>query len=160
MLRRCVPEERERRPLRHHAGAGCSGNDERNAERDEAQDRLNRQLQRLSADENRVTARQIGEMRSLQSQERSVQNEKCGRRKSREDSPLKAQRFPEHVPVAERPEPEHVHVIRQRGPTAEDDDGKDGENEKEATAATPRRMRPRPVNGLGHCSTSVFLNFI
>ena len=28
-----------------------------------------------------------------------------------EDSPLKAQCFPEHVPVAERPEPEYVHVI-------------------------------------------------
>jgi hypothetical protein len=51
-----VPKERERRPLRHHAGAGGSGNDERNAERDEAQDWLNRQLQRLSADENRVAA--------------------------------------------------------------------------------------------------------
>ena len=54
-----VPKERERRPLRHHAGAGCSGNGERNAKRDEAQDRLNRQLHRLSADENRVAARQI-----------------------------------------------------------------------------------------------------
>src|SRR6266851_4130556 len=91
-------------------------------------------------------------MRSLQSQERSVQNEKCGRCKSREDSPLKAQCFPEHVSVAEPPEPEHVHVIGQRGPTAEDDADKDGENEKEA-AATPRRMRRRPVNGLGHWST-------
>jgi hypothetical protein len=29
---------------------------------------------------------------------------------------------------------------------------KDGENEKEA-AATPRRMRAWPINGLGHCCT-------
>src|ERR1039458_9486341 len=91
-------------------------------------------------------------MRPLQSQERSIQNEKCGRCKSREDPPLKTQCFPEHVPVAERPEPEEVYVIRQRGPAAEDDTGKDAENEKDA-AATPRRMRPRPVNGLRHCST-------
>ena len=125
LVTRCVPKKRERRPLRHHGGAGCSGNDERNAERDEPQNRLNRQPHRLSADENRVTDRQIGEMCPLQSQKRSVQNEKCGRCKSREDSPLKTQCFPEHVPIAERPEPEHVHVIRQRGPTAEDDAGED-----------------------------------
>src|ERR1035437_2572992 len=148
----CVPEKRERRPLHHHAGASGSRNDQRNAERDQTQHRLNRQLQRLSADDNRVATRQFGEMRSLQSQERSIQNEKCGRCKSREDSPLKAQCLPEHVPVAERPEPKHVHVIRQRGPDAEEDGGKDDENKKE-TAATPRRMRWRPVNGLGHCST-------
>src|SRR5450756_666130 len=74
--------------------------------------------------------------------------------KAAKTPPLKTQCFPEYVPVAERPEPEEVHVIRQRGPAAEDDAGKDAENEKEA-AATPRRMRPRmsrrPVNGLGHC---------
>jgi hypothetical protein len=118
--------------------------------------RLNRQLHRLSADVNRVTARHVREMRPLQRQKRSVQNEKCGRCKSREDSPLQAQCFPEHVPVAERPEPERVHVIRQRGPAAEEDAGKDGENEKETTAtARPRRMRRRPVYGigLGHYST-------
>jgi hypothetical protein len=75
-------------------------------------------------------------MRALQSEERSIQNEKCGRCKSREDSPLKAQCFPEHVPEAERPEPEHVHEIGQRGPTAKEDADKDGENEKEAAAAS------------------------
>ena len=36
----------------------------------------------------------------------------------------KAQRFPEHARVAKRPKPEHVHVIRQRGPAAEEDGGK------------------------------------
>jgi len=98
-------------------------------------------------------------MRPLQRHERSIQNEECGRSKSREDSPLKAQCFPEHVPVAERLEPEHVHVIRQRGPTAEEDGGKDRENEKEASAA-PRRMRRRPVNGLRHCSTPFSLTLL
>src|SRR5882724_6848768 len=127
---RCVPEERDRRPLRHHAGASYSGNCERKAKCDEAQHRLNRQLQRLSANENRVTARQIGQMRSLQSQKRSEQNKKCGCRKGSKDSPLKAQRFPQYVSVAEGPEPEHVHVIRKRGPTAENDNGEDGENEE------------------------------
>src|SRR5882762_5354293 len=92
-------------------------------------------------------------MRSLQSQKRSVQNKKCGCRKSREDSPLEADGFPKHVPVAQGLEPEHIHVIRQRGPTAEEDAGKDGEDEEKEAAATPRRMRPRPVNGLRHCST-------
>ena len=150
-----VPKERERRPLRRHGAAGCSGNDKRNAECDEPQNRLNRQLHRLSADENRVTGRQIREMRSLESQKRSVQDDKCGRRKSREDSPLKAERFPEYVPIAERPEPEHVHVIRHRGPTAEDNGGKDGNNNEEEAAAMAawRRLQTRPVDRLRHCST-------
>ena len=56
---RCEPKKRERRPLPCHGAAGCSGNDERNAEHDEPQNRLNRQPHRLSADENRVTVRQI-----------------------------------------------------------------------------------------------------
>src|ERR1700685_3315730 len=90
----------------------------------------------------------------LQGYERSVQNQKCGRCKSCEDSPLKTQCFPEHVPVAERAEPEEVHVTRQRSPTSQDDAGKDSENEKEAEAM-PGRTRPRtnwrPVDGLGHC---------
>src|SRR5260370_23727267 len=96
-------------------------------------------------------------MRPIQRQKRSPQDEKCGRCKGREDPRLKAQCFPEHVPVAERPKPEPLYAIRQGGPTAEDNAGKDGENEKQA-AATARRMRRRPVNrlghnGLGHCST-------
>ena len=37
-----VPKQSKRRPLRHHSGAGGGGNDERNAEPDEAQDWLNR----------------------------------------------------------------------------------------------------------------------
>ncbi len=87
---RCIPVERDRRPLQHHAGGSGDGNDERKAKCGEAQDRLNRQLQGLSADENRVTDWQIGQMRSLQSQKRSVQNEKCRGGKRREDFPLEA----------------------------------------------------------------------
>ena len=68
-------------------GAGHNGDGERNDKCDEAQDGLDRQLQRLPADENRVTARQIGQMRPLQSQKRSVQNKKCGGCKSRERLP-------------------------------------------------------------------------
>src|SRR5260370_38761422 len=92
-------------------------------------------------------------MRSFQGEERSVQNEKCNCCKGREDSPLKAQRLPEHAPVPERPEPEHVHVIRQRRPTAEEDAGKDDQKNKEAASSMPRRMGRRPVNGLGLSST-------
>src|SRR6266851_2107236 len=98
-------------------------------------------------------------MRSLQSQERSKKNEKRSYRKSSKDSPLKAQRFPQYVSVAERPEPQHVDVIRQRGPTAEKENGKDGENEEKEAAATPWRVRSRPVNGL-HCSTPFLLAFL
>src|SRR5712671_8197967 len=87
---RRVPNEGDRRPLQHHPGPGSNRNSQRKAEGDKAQDRLDGQLQRLSADQNRVSSRQIVQMRSLQSQKRSVQNKKCGCRKSREDSPLEA----------------------------------------------------------------------
>jgi hypothetical protein len=109
----------------------------------------------LASFENRVTARQIGKMRSLQSEKRSVQNDKCGRCKSREDSPPKTQRFPEYVPIAERAEPESIHVIRKCGPTAEEDDGKNNENQEKETAKTTRRLqlRPWPVSGLAYQPT-------
>src|SRR6266403_1092707 len=96
-------------------------------------------------------------MRSLQSQKRSVQDKKCGCRKSREDSPLEAEGFPKHVPVAQGLEPEHIHVIRQRGPTAEENAGNDGDDQEKEAAATPRRTHPRPINGLRHCSTPSLL---
>jgi hypothetical protein len=41
----CVPEERERGPLRPSCWPRARGDDKRNAERNEAQHRLNRQLQ-------------------------------------------------------------------------------------------------------------------
>src|ERR1700677_2446707 len=101
-----------------------------------------------------MTARQIGAMCAPQPQERPVQNYECGRCKNRKDSPLKTERPPEHVSIAERTEPEHVHAIRQDGPTAEEDDGKNGQSEIDTTATTrPRCTGRRPVNGLRHCST-------
>ena len=67
--RRHVQKKRDRRPLRHHPGAGCKGDSQRNAHRDEPQDGLDRQSHWLLADEYRVAAWQIREMRSLQGQE-------------------------------------------------------------------------------------------
>src|ERR1700691_3737407 len=99
-----------------------------------------------------MTVRQIGEMRPLQEQERSMQNEKCGRCESREDFPLKTHCFPKDVAIAERVEPEHVHVVRQSGPTTEEDYGKNDQNENETAATRLRWAHPGPVNGLGHCS--------
>ena len=103
-----------------------------------------------------MTGRQIREVRSLESKKRSEQDDKCARRENREDSPLKAERFPEYVPIAQRIEPEHIHVIRHRGPTAEDNGGKDGNNNEEEAAAAMaarRRLQTRPTHRLRHCST-------
>ena len=58
---RRIPIKRQRRPLRHHAGASQSGDNQRGAGPDEAQDGIDRQGYRLSADQNRVAARQAGE---------------------------------------------------------------------------------------------------
>ena len=69
---RRIPIERERRPLRHHAGAGCGGDDQREAKSDGVKKGLHRQSNRLPADEDRVTARQVPKVRPLQSQERSI----------------------------------------------------------------------------------------
>ena len=109
-----------------------------------------------------MTGRQIREMRSLESQKRSEQDDKCGRRESREDSPLKTERFPEYVPIAQRIEPEHIHVIRQRGSTAEENGGKDGNNEEEAAAtmATGRRLQTAASPSTQALLHSVFIGFI
>ena len=63
---RCVPVERQRGPLRLHCGAGRQRNNQRNANRDEMQNRLDREIDRLAPDENRMIARQIGQMRPLE----------------------------------------------------------------------------------------------
>ncbi len=148
---RRVPIQGKCRPLRHHRSPGYCGNDQRNHEPHNAQDKLDRQFHRLSADENRLTALQLGGVRPLQDQERSVENQKCGRGKYRECRPLNAQLFPEHVSVAERPEPERVHIVRRKYPRAENNYSNDGENDEEE-ADTPWRTWARPINGLRHCS--------
>ena len=58
--------------------------------------------------------------------ERTVQNDKCGRRKTCEDSPLQAQGPQEDVSVAQGPEPEQVNPIGERGPASEEEDSEDG----------------------------------
>ncbi len=147
---RRVPKESQGWPFRHHAGARHQGNGDRSAESDEAHDRFNREPYGLPAEENSVTAGQIGQMRALESGKRSVENEKGGCRKEGEDAPLKRQRFGEDAAVTERPEPQQVDEIRERGATAEDDDGDGREEEKEAAAA-PRRVLQWPVYRCGHC---------
>src|ERR1700723_1544003 len=98
-----------------------------------------------------MTIREIREMCPPQSQKRSVQYEKCGYCKGPENFPLKSQCFKEDFPIAEGSKPEHVHVIRQTGPTTEENDGKHEKSEKEAAATSGRpRMRRRPVEGLRH----------
>ena len=57
---RRVPKEGQGWPFRHHAGARHQANGDRSAEGNEAQDRFNRELYRLSAEEDGVTAGQIG----------------------------------------------------------------------------------------------------
>ena len=89
-------------------------------------------------------------MRPLESGKRSVENEKGGQGKDGEDAPLKSQRFGEDAAVTERPEPQQVDEIRQRGPDAEDDYGDGCEDEKE-TAAAAAGVLQRPVDGCGHC---------
>ena len=117
-----VPVESERGPFRHHPGAGHGGDEQRGAGPDQAQNGFDRQVHWLSADENGVTARQIGEARPLQGQERSIQDEEGGRGKRREYGPTQAQGPAKHVAIAEGPEPECVNIIRQRRPSASHDD--------------------------------------
>ena len=144
---RRVPVERERRPRRHHAGAGGGGDGERHAERDQAQDRFDRQLHRLAVDDNCAAAGEVGEVRGLQREKRSVQNEKRHRGKRGEYRRLQVQRLPEHVGVPERTKPERVDVIGQRRSAAQGEDGEHGENDQ--AAATPPAGR-RPGDCVGH----------
>ncbi len=129
------------------AGAGRHGNDQRDDERDETEDALDRQFHRLPSDEN-LCRRKSGWYARLSARNASVQNEKCGRRKCGKDRPLKANRLPEHIPVSERCEPEGIDVIRYRRSAAENDDGCQAKNEEKAAAP----WRPsRPVDRLAHC---------
>ena len=56
---------------RHHAEPGDRGDDDGDAAADQPQDRFDRQAKRLAVDQNR--ARQLGEPRRLEQQERSIQ---------------------------------------------------------------------------------------
>ena len=66
-------------------------------------------------------------MRPPEQRKCAVENEECDGRKSREDSPLQAQRFCEDFAVTEGLEPEGVDKIRQRGPAAKHYDGENSD---------------------------------
>ena len=73
--------------------------------------RFHRHLYRLTTDKDRLTAPQLDPVRPLQSQERSVQNQKCRSGKCREDRPLNALGLPEYGSVAERAKPERINIV-------------------------------------------------
>src|SRR4029077_17168748 len=97
-----------------------------------------------------VIARKIGLVSPPQHQEPSVQNKKSHSEKCRKDRPLQADGLAENVAITERVEPEGVHVIRQRRPTAEKNDDKDGKNQEKHAGAPPRGL---PVDDFGHESS-------
>ncbi len=146
---RRIPVERKRWPFRAHAGAGHRGDDQRNHQHDEPQDPLDRQPERLPADVNNPAAQQIWLIRPPQRQEPSIQNEKCGRRKSRKYRPLQAQALKKYISVAEGFEPEAADVIRQGRPAAQNDDA-DQDKKKDEPASPWRPPAALPLDNFGH----------
>ncbi len=142
-----IPIEGERRPRGRHASAGNRANDERQPQRDEPQQRLYRQVQRLTIDQNR-RAGQFSETRRPERQKCAVQRQEGHDREKCEDGRLKIQRLPEHVEVPERFEPERFDVIRQRRPAAEHDGGQDDEEKQTATPAS--RTGGWPIDRFSH----------
>ena len=109
--RRGVPVKGELRPFRHHARASRGSNGKGDDEHDQAQNTLDRQLQRMPADENRAPTQQVVLVHAPQREKPSVKGKKCKSEKYGKDFPLKAQRPPENVSISQRPEPERVDVI-------------------------------------------------
>ncbi len=110
--------------------------EEQPVEHVQIQDWFDRQLDRLAADQNR-DARELAEVSRFDREIRPEQDEKGAGRKSGEHRRLHVEHLPEDVEVPERVEPQHVDVIRQRRPTAQDNRGNDGE--KEQAPAPPSR---------------------
>jgi len=142
-----VPPQRERGPLRHHPGACGKGDQQRGDDRDQPQHRFDRQLDRLSVDQNRK-AGQLAEARRLQRHERSVQDDERRERERAEDGRLQVQCFPEDGAVAERIEPQRVDVVGERRAAAEQQDARDDQEKDEA--APPGATVRRPIDGLRH----------
>src|SRR5579884_2456854 len=113
-----MPVESKCLPLHHHHCACSNGNGSRDDKPEHANHRLNRQLYRLSTNEDCVIARQLSKCESPQGQKSSVQNQKCDHSKCRGGGPLKALCFPEHIRVSKRPEPEGIHIIGKYDPAA------------------------------------------
>ena len=112
---RRIPEQRQDWPLRLHRRAGRNGYHERNADGEQAKDGSNREIYRVSRDENCMIDGQVAGVRSLESGKCCIKNDECNGRKSREDAPLQAQCFPEHILVSKRPEPQQIDPIGDRG---------------------------------------------
>jgi hypothetical protein len=85
------------------------------------------------------------------------QQKKSQRKKAREDAPLQATRLPENLPIAERPEPQQVNPEGNRAPAAENDNGNNGDKEKQsaAVAALRRRSQLGPINCFWHFDSTL-----
>src|ERR1039458_1546261 len=82
----------------------------------------------------------IDDMRPFEQQKCAVESEECSRRKDRKNPPLQGQRPHEHIPIAQRPEPQQVNPIGQYSAAAEQDQGDQSKKNKELAVATPRRL--------------------
>src|SRR6185295_9928656 len=87
-------------------------------------------------------------------EKRSIENEERDDREAGENRRLEAQRLPEHVAVPERVEPQRVDVVGERRSDAQQEDGKNGDDEH--PAAPLRGSRRRPVDGLSHVSVELY----
>jgi hypothetical protein len=119
-----------------------------------------REIYRLAADVQGVIGGQIALVGALESGKCPQQNEKCERKKAREDAPFEPARLPEDLAVAERLKPQQVNPVGERGAAAEHDDGDDGdENQQSAAVMSPRRCQPGPIDRIGQLFTPLFLLF-
>ena len=113
-----APVERERAPRRRHRQPGDERDGRGDADADQPNDRLHRQADRLTVDENRPAA-ELAEARRLQHQEDEIQDQEGDGREPEKDPGPQVERRPEDGREAERVEPERLDVVRQGRPAAE-----------------------------------------
>ena len=150
-----IPEHRQRRPVRCHGGAGADSKDERDAETEDAQRKVDGQTHRLATEDDLVVAGQIALIRPLEREECCNHNQEGHHGKDEKATHSRRQRSPEHVCIAERTEPEQVDPGRQRCLGGEHESNDESEQNKQLAPEAPTSRLFQRINGQRQFSTSL-----
>ena len=131
-----VPPERDGRPLAHEAHCGAQCDDRGQEHRDDRKDRPDGEPDGSIVDDDDAVAADLAEPRRLEREKGAVHGNEGRRAGCDEDQALKLEDLPEDLRVAERIEPERVHVVPERGAASEQQHGERDYEEEPGTSAS------------------------
>lgn len=134
-----VPPQCEHRPVVHHSSAGDRGDHNGSEEGHETQRRTDGQPDGAAVQHEDAVGAEFGEARRLQEHEAAVQEDERDQCEAGEHARLDREGLPEHLPIAERPEPERVHVVRHERLAGDEEKDDECENPGAETAFGPPR---------------------